>query len=307
MGEVIAFGWYGGKYSHLDWLLPLLPKATHYCEPFGGSAAVLLNREPAPVETYNDIDSELVNFFRVLREQKDALIEAIGLTPFSREEFELAIAPPTQDISDLERARRFFVLLRSIFERVSSNLAKPIVTIPDIAERIEVVSRSVGNRSCVRVLLACSLAKLLHPQIDIRKPYTEIGDADVYAGRSYDEQYVSPFIMEHRLPCNPTTAFLTPAWRNRNITLAPDVNLVGRPPQVYKATLQLLTDVYEGRITAEELLAETIRQLLLVRDQQSLRRQSLLADLKSSKNTLALSSEDIITLIDRAAFKKSKY
>ena len=46
----IAFGWYGGKYSHLDWLLPLLPKTTHFCEPFGGSAAVLINRLPSPVE-----------------------------------------------------------------------------------------------------------------------------------------------------------------------------------------------------------------------------------------------------------------
>lgn len=114
MGKLIAFGWYGGKYSHLNWLLPLLPKTTHYCEPFGGSAAVLLNREPSPVETYNDIDSEVVNFFRVLRTQKDALIEAIGLTPFSREEFELAIAQPTQDISDVERARRFFVRARQV-------------------------------------------------------------------------------------------------------------------------------------------------------------------------------------------------
>lgn len=50
--KLIAFGWYGGKYSHLDWLLPLLPKVQHYCEPFGGSAAVLLNREVASVETY---------------------------------------------------------------------------------------------------------------------------------------------------------------------------------------------------------------------------------------------------------------
>ena len=55
----IAFGWYGGKYSHLDWLLPLLPPCHHYCEPFAGSAAVLINREPAPVETYNDIDGEV--------------------------------------------------------------------------------------------------------------------------------------------------------------------------------------------------------------------------------------------------------
>lgn len=87
----IAFGWYGGKYSHLEWLLPLLPPAQHYCEPFGGSAAVLLNRDPAPVETYNDLDSEVVNFFKVLREQKEALTYAIGMTPFSREEYARAI------------------------------------------------------------------------------------------------------------------------------------------------------------------------------------------------------------------------
>lgn len=114
MPNKIAFGWYGGKFSHLRWLLPLLPSTTHYCEPFGGSAAVLINREPSPVETYNDLDGELVNFFRVLRTQKDALIEAIGLTPFSREEFELAIASPTEAISELERARRFFVRARQV-------------------------------------------------------------------------------------------------------------------------------------------------------------------------------------------------
>lgn len=110
----IAFGWYGGKYSHLDWLLPLLPKTTHYCEPFGGSAAVLINREPAPVETFNDLDGEIVNFFRVLRTQKDELLEAIGLTPFSREEFELAIADSDEPLSSLERARRFFVRARQV-------------------------------------------------------------------------------------------------------------------------------------------------------------------------------------------------
>lgn len=110
----IAFGWYGGKFSHLDWLLPLLPEATHYCEPFGGSAAVLINRAPSPVETYNDLDSELVNFFRVLRDEREALIEAIGLTPFSREELRQATGEQPQDLSDLERARRFFVRARQV-------------------------------------------------------------------------------------------------------------------------------------------------------------------------------------------------
>ncbi len=110
----IAFGWYGGKYSHLSWLLPLLPEVKHYCEPFGGSGAVLLNRDPAPVETYNDLDGEVVNFFRVLRDEREALVEAVGLTPFSREEFELAISTPTDNITDLERARRFFVRARQV-------------------------------------------------------------------------------------------------------------------------------------------------------------------------------------------------
>jgi DNA adenine methylase len=110
--RLIAFGWYGGKFSHLNWLLPLLPECHHYCEPFGGSAAVLLNRAPSPVETYNDIDGEVTNFFRVLRDQKDRLTEAIGLTPFSREEFYLSITKSGRKLSELERARRFFVRAR---------------------------------------------------------------------------------------------------------------------------------------------------------------------------------------------------
>src|SRR5436189_1347127 len=111
--KLIAFGWYGGKYSHLDWLLPLLPACHHYVEPFAGSAAVLLNREPSPVETYNDIDGEVTNFFRVLRDQKEKLVEQIGLTPFSREEFYRALSEENV-ASDIERARRFFVRARQV-------------------------------------------------------------------------------------------------------------------------------------------------------------------------------------------------
>lgn len=111
--KLIAFGWYGGKFSHLDWLLPLLPPCNHYCEPFAGSGAVLLNRNPSPIETYNDLDGEVCNFFRVLRDQKEKLIEAIALTPFSREEFAIACElDPTQPA--LERARRFYVRARQV-------------------------------------------------------------------------------------------------------------------------------------------------------------------------------------------------
>ncbi len=111
-GRWIVFGWYGGKFNHLDWLLPLLPAAHHYCEPFAGSAAVLLNRIPAPVETCNDIDGEVVNFFRVLREEPLELARVIALTPFSREEFHRAIADEPGVENKLERARRFYVRAR---------------------------------------------------------------------------------------------------------------------------------------------------------------------------------------------------
>ena len=110
--RLIAFGWYGGKFSHLDFLIPLFPTdATHFCDVFGGSAAILLNVEPYPVETYNDIDSELVNFFNTLRDDRDRLIEVIGLTPFSREELALA-CQPAKRLSKLERARRFYIRAR---------------------------------------------------------------------------------------------------------------------------------------------------------------------------------------------------
>jgi DNA adenine methylase len=111
--KLVAFGWYGGKYSHLDWLLPLLPRIKHFCEPYGGSAAVLLNREPSPIETYNDLDGDVVNFFRVLRDKKEALIEKIGLTPFSFEEFSRAISEKNNaNLSDMERARLFYIRAR---------------------------------------------------------------------------------------------------------------------------------------------------------------------------------------------------
>lgn len=110
--KLLAFGWYGGKFSHLKWLLPLLPQGRHYCEPFAGSASVLLNRDPSPIETYNDIDGEVVNFFRVLREQTEDLISIIRLTPYSREEFTNSIRGDRTTISSVERARRFYIRVR---------------------------------------------------------------------------------------------------------------------------------------------------------------------------------------------------
>ena len=110
--KMIAFGWYGGKFSHLDFILPYLPgDAVHFCDVYGGSAAILINRKPSLVETYNDLDSELVNFFETLRNHGEELIKAISLTPFSREELVKACRFEP-DLPILERARRFYVRAR---------------------------------------------------------------------------------------------------------------------------------------------------------------------------------------------------
>ena len=110
--KLVAFPYYGGKNLQLPWLLQLLPHSTRYVEPFGGSAAVLLNREPSEIEVYNDLNGDVVNFFRVLREKPVELCELLKLTPSSRKEFQDCKEPVTDP---LEQARRWFVLTRQSF------------------------------------------------------------------------------------------------------------------------------------------------------------------------------------------------
>jgi len=97
---------YGAKWRLAPWIVKHFPPRHVYVEAFGGSAAVLLSKEPSPVEVYNDLDGEVVNFFRVLREQPEDLARAIAFTPYARSELDTAWEP-TDD--PLEAARRFAV------------------------------------------------------------------------------------------------------------------------------------------------------------------------------------------------------
>lgn len=195
-----------------------------------------------------------------------------------------------------EEARQ---ILSNSLRRVEADLSTKIIEDSDISERISIVALSFQNRATVRLLLSCALAKIHNPKIDIRKPYTEIGTADSFSGRTYDEQFLTQFIFENELPCNTTTAFLTPALRNITHTLTPDLDLAGRPPIVYKSALQLLTDVHTGKISAEELLSETLRFLILSRNEKQQRMASLLEGLKPVEGVIPLSSEEIVGLIEQ--------
>lgn len=116
------FPYFGGKTIYLDVLLGKFPPHKCYVEPFGGSASVLLNKAPSDCEVYNDIDSDLVNFFRVLRdpEKCELLQDILYLTPFSREEYigareSLRENTIKSQLSDVERARLWFLMLRQSF------------------------------------------------------------------------------------------------------------------------------------------------------------------------------------------------
>lgn len=97
----------GGKWNLASWIISFFPPHKNYVEPCGGAASVLLQKPRSPLETYNDLDGNVVNFFRVLRDRPDELIRKIRLTPWARAEYELSLE--SLDIfDDVERARLFW-------------------------------------------------------------------------------------------------------------------------------------------------------------------------------------------------------
>lgn len=190
-------------------------------------------------------------------------------------------------------------ILNSIYQRAAASDAS-VISDQIVRDNVDYVCRCMSNRAGVRLLMSCLLAKLDQPDsVDPRKPYTEIGSPGSFSGRTYDERYLTKFIHEHRLPVNPTTAFLTPTLRNINQPLTRDRELVGRPRDLYKKTVELLEDAAEQRIPAELLLVETVRVLIVLRDEKLARMASLLGALERTEGALPLSSESIITLINQ--------
>ena len=190
-------------------------------------------------------------------------------------------------------------ILQGIYESAETTRETSVITDEVIRGRVDYVCRCMSNRAGVRLLMACLLGKLDNPEIDPRKPYTQIGTDDCFSGRTYDERYITHFINKHSLPCNPTTAFLTPTLRNIDRPLTTDIALVGRPRELYATTLQLLEDVAENRVSAESIFIEVVRILLNVRDEKQGRMASLIEAINRCKGALPLSSEAIVTLIEQ--------
>lgn len=97
----------GSKWGIAPWVISHMPAHEAYVEPFFGSGAVLLRKPRVRAEVANDLDGKVISFFRALRERPTEIAAAVALTPYARDELELAKLPPTGDL--IEDARRFLV------------------------------------------------------------------------------------------------------------------------------------------------------------------------------------------------------
>lgn len=105
------FKWVGGKSRLRRHIIPLLPPHTCYVEPFAGAAWVLFGKPPSDVEVINDIDQELINFFRVVRDCPEQLIASFEWNLVSRAEFTRLAQTEPGSLSPVQRAHRFYYII----------------------------------------------------------------------------------------------------------------------------------------------------------------------------------------------------
>lgn len=115
--------YHGGKWKLADKIIPFFPNHRVYVEPYGGGASILLKKPRTYAEVYNDLDGEIVNLFRIVRDRGDELRALLELTPFSRDEYRASF-PETND--PLEQARR--TVVRSHMGFGSNALARAVVS-----------------------------------------------------------------------------------------------------------------------------------------------------------------------------------
>ncbi|MHB1156929.1 MAG: restriction endonuclease, SacI family [Phycisphaerales bacterium] len=193
-------------------------------------------------------------------------------------------------------------ILEKAYRDAEKHQRESFVKNAGIRDRIACVALC-PTRAGARFLLAAVLAKMDQSQIDIRKPfiqaYSDDEKTDAYPGRTYDEQYIFDFIARRKLPCSPTTAFLTPAFRTKNIVLDRNQKLRGRPAELYESILEVLDAVQSKRAIADEVLREAIRVLINERNNRDKRLEELKRNLREQSDELPLSSEDTVNLISQ--------
>ena len=105
----------GGKRAIAKQIIAVFPEHTTYVEVFAGGAQVLFRKEPSKVEILNDLDREIVNFFRVCQQHHEELVRYLRFTLASRAWFDLLKTIEPDSLTDIQRAARYFYLLKNSF------------------------------------------------------------------------------------------------------------------------------------------------------------------------------------------------
>jgi DNA adenine methylase len=105
----------GGKHRIAKEIIKMFPKHRTYVEPFAGGAQVFFSKEPSPVEVLNDLDGDIVNFFRVCQQHYEELLRYVRFIVKSRRWFMLFEAENPESLTDIQRAARFFYLQKNAF------------------------------------------------------------------------------------------------------------------------------------------------------------------------------------------------
>lgn len=188
--------YHGGKWELAPWIIQHFPDHRTYTEVFGGGASVLLRKSRSYAEVYNDLDGEVVNLFRVVRDNGADLLEKLHLTPYAREEFDLSYVA-TEDA--LEKARR--TVVRS-YMGFGGDLGRPTAAGPLSRTGFRITSPTSGA-NCARVwanypeALEAIIARMRGVLIENRD------GAEVLARNDYPDtlHYVDPpYVMSTRGP-----------------------------------------------------------------------------------------------------------
>lgn len=107
--------WVGSKRQLRKDIVSLFPDHVCYVEPFFGGGSVFFWKSPSKVEVINDIDDHVINFFQVLQTDKDKLLERVENTLISRSLFEKYRLSDWDNLDDIERAFRFYYIIKSSF------------------------------------------------------------------------------------------------------------------------------------------------------------------------------------------------
>lgn len=173
-------------------IVNMMPSHDKYIEPFGGTLSVFLCKNPSAFEVVNDIDDEIVNFYRVLRDDADELVRRVSLTPWSRSEFMdcMLYRDAGLETDPIERAREFWFLkdhsingMTSTFNQicgVRSTAISHIDRMMDVATRLR------------SVLVEC---------VDYRELFARFDDRDAlfYCDPPYLGETRSGSIYEHEM------------------------------------------------------------------------------------------------------------